>query len=411
MESSTDLQDPRAVKVQLALASGHQHTLNLLSDSPLLQDLLTALAANGQSAEEHPPTFFQIPLEDGRSACSFQSTQLVSMVTEPPVLIQTAPWNAALPPAPVLASPYLQIDNFLSPDAQHQLLTYALQHQSEFVESTVTTGEPDYRHSLVSFPFNQSEHSTRFLECLNAHLPQIHRAFHMSPFPIEEIEIQLTASNDGDYFKIHNDGGCEQTASRELTFVYYFYQEPKPFTGGELHFYDHRIENDIEVPATTYRIIEPRNNSLVVFRSCYHHEVVPIQCASQAFGDSRFTINGWIRKQPEPTDQIVTVEEPMDEIVEEPTVERTVRPKRRDSVLEGRVRDEMVLLSPGSKQAFSLNQSSRAIWELCDGNRTVDEISQTLQERYAQAEGDLSGDINTALSKLKEVGMLELQEA
>ena len=131
--------------------------------------------------------------------------------------------------------------------------------------------------------------------------------------------------------------------------------------------------------------------------------MVPIQCASKAFGDSRFTINGWIRKQPEPSGEVIAEEKP--------TVQRTVRPKRRDSVLEGRVRDEMVLLSPGSKQAFSLNQSSRAIWELCDGNRTVGEISQTLQQRYARAEDDLSDDLTTALSKLKEVGMLEFQEA
>ncbi len=403
MESSTDLQDPRSVKVQLALASGHQHSLNLMSDSPLLQDLVTALASNGQPSAEHPPTFFQIPLDDGRAACSFMSTQLVAMVTEPPVLVQTAPWDSILPAAAVLASPYLQIDNFLSPDAQRQLLAYAVQHQSEFVQSTVSTNEPDYRHSLVFFPFDRSDLSTRFLDRLNAHLPHILRAFHMSPFSIEKIEIQLTASNDGDFFKIHNDGGCEQTASRELTFVYYFYHEPKLFSGGELRFYDHKIENDVEVPVDSFRLIEPRHNSLVVFRSCYHHEVLPIQCASRAFVDSRFTVNGWIRRQPEVSEVIAPVEEPK--------VERTARPKRRDSVLEGRVRDEMVLLSPGSKQAFSLNQSSRAIWELCDGNRTVGEISQTLQQRYARAEDDLSDDLTTALSKLKEVGMLEFQEA
>jgi Rps23 Pro-64 3,4-dihydroxylase Tpa1-like proline 4-hydroxylase len=26
------------------------------------------------------------------------------------------------------------------------------------------------------------------------------------------------------------------------------------------------------------------------------HEVLPIYCASRAFADSRFTINGWIRR-------------------------------------------------------------------------------------------------------------------
>ncbi|WP_333783600.1 hypothetical protein [Nostoc sp. 'Peltigera malacea cyanobiont' DB3992] len=26
------------------------------------------------------------------------------------------------------------------------------------------------------------------------------------------------------------------------------------------------------------------------------HEVLPVNCPSQAFGDSRFTINGWVRR-------------------------------------------------------------------------------------------------------------------
>ena len=63
-------------------------------------------------------------------------------------------------------------------------------------------------------------------------LPEVLTKLKFRPFEISEIEVQLTAHNDGCYYKIHNDAGSEKTASREITYVYYFYQEPKAFSGG-----------------------------------------------------------------------------------------------------------------------------------------------------------------------------------
>ena len=54
--------------------------------------------------------------------------------------------------------------------------------------------------------------------------------------------MQLTAHNDGCYYKIHNDAGSEKTANREISYVYYFYQEPKAFSGGELKIYDTELK-------------------------------------------------------------------------------------------------------------------------------------------------------------------------
>lgn len=85
---ATDHADVRPVAVRLCLAGGQQFSLTLPSDSPLLRRLFTALASHAQIPPASPATFFQIPLEDGRVACSFFSTQLVSLVTEPPVLLE-----------------------------------------------------------------------------------------------------------------------------------------------------------------------------------------------------------------------------------------------------------------------------------------------------------------------------------
>ena len=134
------------------------------------------------------------------------------------------------------------------------------------------------------------------LKRIQAIIPDILSKLNLSPFSVSQIESQLTAHNDGNYYKLHNDNGSPDTATRELTYVYYFYQEPKPFSGGELLVYDSKIENNVYVNAETFKTVEPRNNSIIFFLSRYMHEVLPVNCPSQAFGDSRFTINGWVRR-------------------------------------------------------------------------------------------------------------------
>jgi len=125
----------------------------------------------------------------------------------------------------------------------------------------------------------------------------IFRTLELPPFSVDYIESQLTAHNDGNYYKVHNDNGSSNTATRELTYVYYFHREPKPFLGGELVIYDSKIENTYYVNADSFKTIEPRNNSIVFFLSRYMHEVLPVSCLSRSFQDSRFTINGWIHRQ------------------------------------------------------------------------------------------------------------------
>lgn len=127
-------------------------------------------------------------------------------------------------------------------------------------------------------------------------LPDVISKLEIPPFTISQIESQLTAHNDGNYYKLHNDNGSLETATRELSYVYYFYREPKPFSGGELRIYDSRIENNFYVAAKSSKTVEPRNNSIMFFLSRYLHEVLPVSCPSKAFADSRFTINGWVRR-------------------------------------------------------------------------------------------------------------------
>jgi Rps23 Pro-64 3,4-dihydroxylase Tpa1-like proline 4-hydroxylase len=197
-------------------------------------------------------------------------------------------------PSDVLPSSYVQLDQFLTANELSRLLDYTFQKEAEFVSTSTSTGDVSYRKSVVlhSFP----EFSNLITQRIQAIIPDVLAKLAMPQFPVTQVESQLTGHNDGNYYKIHNDNGSPDTATRELTYVYYFYREPKAFSGGELLIYDSRIENNFYVQAESFHTIEPRNNSIVFFLSRYMHEVLPIQCPSRAFADSRFTINGWVRR-------------------------------------------------------------------------------------------------------------------
>ncbi|MEG4800656.1 2OG-Fe(II) oxygenase [Microcoleus sp. ARI1-B5] len=301
---------PQDVKVKILLIGGHQCTVILKSDTPLLHSLVKTLVDRTQPTPGFS-TLFQIPIDDGRSSLSFPAEHLIGLVTEPPIYLQQMqPLPPAIPvqipaeipaeipaPAPVnddLISRYAQIDNFLTAAEKNKLIKYVLAKESEFVTTSTSTNAEDYRRSMVlhSFP----EFSELMVNRIKGILPNVLRKLNIPSFPLGDIEAQLTMHNDNNFYKLHNDSGSPDTASRFFTYVYYFNREPKAFSGGELLIYDSKIENNFYVADETFRTVEPRNNSIVFFLSRYMHEVLRVSCPSKAFADSRFTINGWVRK-------------------------------------------------------------------------------------------------------------------
>lgn len=309
MESPSQAPLPTEIQVKILLAGGHTYTVALPPDAPLLHNLISSVVSRAQGQETSSKRLFQIPIEQGRSALCFASEQLVGLVTEPPVFVQQN--QAAHPqtdqpeqiwanPTPktassgIIPSAYIQIDNFLSPEETSQLLDFVLSKAKDFVPTSTSTNDINYRRSMALYDF--PEFSELIIERIQKTIPDVLSKLGLPHFPVSQVEAQLTAHNDGNYYKIHNDNGSTDTATRELTYVYYFYQTPKPFTGGELLIYDSKIENGFFVGAETFKTVDPRNNSIVLFLSRCLHEVLPVHCPSQAFADSRFTINGWVRR-------------------------------------------------------------------------------------------------------------------
>ncbi len=66
------------------------------------------------------------------------------------------------------------------------------------------------------------------------------------------------------------------------------------------------------------------------------------------------------------------------------------------------VREEHLLLVP--EGAVRLNATAAAVLELCDGERSADDIAAALSERYAGA--DVSGDVAELLGGMRDRGLV-----
>jgi len=193
------------------------------------------------------------------------------------------------------------LDEFLTPTELNTLSEYALAREMQFAISEVlspgvTGSAVDYEQRRSRVLMDLGGHERMIVDRVLACLPRVFQKWGRDPFPISRVETQFTASNHGDFFCCHSDNGAEAVAAREITFVYFFHREPKPFRGGELRIYDSRRENNHYVPTANYRTIVPEQNQLVLFASGLSHEITPVDCPSRHFADSRFTVNGWIHR-------------------------------------------------------------------------------------------------------------------
>jgi len=189
------------------------------------------------------------------------------------------------------------LEEFLVPAELNDLLSYTLAREEHFILSEVISPGVN-TGSMVDFECRRSHvlmdlelHYDRLAGRVQSILPRILPKLGIEPFPVSTVEAQITASKNGDFFRWHNDNGEPEVSARKVTFVYFFYREPKAFEGGEL-----RIQSPADAAdgSGNYYTIVPRQNQLVLFDSSLTHEIVPVKCSSGKFADSRFTVNGWI---------------------------------------------------------------------------------------------------------------------
>jgi hypothetical protein len=83
-------------------------------------------------------------------------------------------------------------------------------------------------------------------------------------------------------------------------------------------------------------------------------------------------------------------------------------PRRAAGVIECALPDELLLHLPGSAVAITLNASARAVWELCDGRRSLAAIAGALAERFDAAAGEIPGAVRDAVQELVRLKVLEV---
>lgn len=270
------------VSIRILLREGRVYETRCAADAPLLDELFSAAAgAKG---------LVQLQIEQGGNlvGVTIPNSQIVAIETDPPVVLQpkTGPG--------VRRTPYIRIPDFLSQGENAAVMEYAIRRQPDFRASTVEGGKENYRHSQVVFNFGDL--GVDFEAQVRALLPEVSQYFGLALPQDFTFEMQMTTHGDGGHFKVHNDNGSPGTASRFLTYVYYFHRLPAGFSVGSLRLYDESRTDEHDWTALpTFREIEPSNNTLLFFPSRHFHEVLPTSSRTNSFEDGRFTINGWIR--------------------------------------------------------------------------------------------------------------------
>lgn len=191
--------------------------------------------------------------------------------------------------------PVIEWKNFLPEPTIEEMITHMREHQSEFKPAKVGGGKnheeghynPDTRNNTdLSLKGNPLKKNIRQL--IHDRLPELTRQLGLEPFEGSRTEVKLRAYHNGEYFRVHQDGG----EGRQISYTYFFHPEPKQFEGGELVAFDTDVKKSTFNQSFT-RII-PKRNSAFFFPSHFYHAVLPVETTDNDFMSARFVINGHI---------------------------------------------------------------------------------------------------------------------
>jgi|DewCreStandDraft_2_1066082.scaffolds.fasta_scaffold00296_2 PqqD family protein of HPr-rel-A system len=83
------------------------------------------------------------------------------------------------------------------------------------------------------------------------------------------------------------------------------------------------------------------------------------------------------------------------------------RPRRVADVTASDLDDELVLYNLRTDQVHVLNATAAAIWELCDGSLTADEIAAVLADACSVPLARVQPDVQNMLAEFHQAGLIE----
>jgi SM-20-related protein len=196
------------------------------------------------------------------------------------------------------------IHDFLDQKDLGNLLEMAISRETDFHHATVSKGPDEAvqldKRSARKLEGGLGELKPVFHKRVSEVLPVLFEKTGVLAAEVARIELELAAHNDGDFFKPHIDtltgesGRSKGLSStrRLLSGVFYFYQEPRRFCGGELRIHSFGSSG---TPGRYVDII-PEQNMFVSFPSFAMHEVLLVRCESKSFDASRFSVNCWVHR-------------------------------------------------------------------------------------------------------------------
>jgi hypothetical protein len=102
---------------------------------------------------------------------------------------------------------------------------------------------------------------------------------------------------------------------------------------------------------------------------------------------------------PDPSEQPAARDFPVDD---------ATRPRQAAGVREFPLGDaEMLLMSEGRQVVHTLNASAWAVWDLCDGTRTVARIAEEIGALLDRPAEELQGDIARTVQQLGSLALLD----
>jgi len=137
-----------------------------------------------------------LPFEHGKRSLLFSRKSILGIITDPPVnvKVQVQPKTEERVPA-IPGKEILVLKNFLPADLNRRLMEYAAAQEKNFVPSTVTTNEADYRNSRVLY--KPSEFSRLFRDILTSNFSKVISSLDIEQLSLGEIEVQITSHGMG----------------------------------------------------------------------------------------------------------------------------------------------------------------------------------------------------------------------
>lgn len=84
------------------------------------------------------------------------------------------------------------------------------------------------------------------------------------------------------------------------------------------------------------------------------------------------------------------------------------KPRQKADYRLETLHNEILLYHPARTQALYLNETASVIWRLCDGNRTVAEITRLLEEAFPEQAGTIGTEVESTLRNFVEQDAIEL---